>query len=57
MKAALLEQQYAADGWVEATAFVDVRPITADETDAFLRPGETYVFVRLRIIPPQAFPC
>lgn len=36
--------KYSEDGWVDATSFLDVRPNTPEQTDAFLLPGETYVF-------------
>ena len=34
----------SAGGWVDATAFLDVRPASAGQADAFLKPGETFVF-------------
>ena len=36
--------KYKADGWIDATNFVDVRDYTDSQDDAFLAPGETYVF-------------
>ena len=42
--ASLHISKHFPNGWVAATSFIDVRPLTATQTDAFLLPGETYVF-------------
>jgi hypothetical protein len=36
--------KYAPTGWVVATTYLDVRPLTTSQNDAVLPEGETYVF-------------
>ena len=34
----------SAEGWIDATNFIDCRPQTSSQKDAFLKEGETFVF-------------
>ena len=42
--ASLHASKQSANGWVDATAFLDVRPASSGQDDAFLKAGETFVF-------------